>query len=262
VTTLLEGRVAVLSGLGPGLGRAVALRFAEEGADLALGARREDHLREVADEIRARGRRVVWRSTDITDPRACVALADAAREELGRIDVLVNNAFTSGAPRTVVEDADLSWWRQVMEVNHWGSIHMTRAVIPDMKAQGSGRIVMINAMAMRRVRPTWGAYVGSKSALAGVTKVLSVELGRFGIRVNAVHPGYIYAGAVQAFFEQQAAERGVTPQQIYDEVAAETCLRFLPTPEDIAGSVLYFASDLALPVTGQSLEVNAGHWFH
>jgi NAD(P)-dependent dehydrogenase (short-subunit alcohol dehydrogenase family) len=131
-----------------------------------------------------------------------------------------------------------------------------------MKEQGVGRVVMINAMAMRRVRPTWGAYVGSKSALAGITKVLALELGPFGIRVNGIHPGYIYAGAVQSFFEAQAAERGVDVKVIYEEVAAETCLRYLPPPEEIAGSVLFLASDLALPVTGQSLEVNAGHWFH
>lgn len=259
---LLNGKVAIVSGLGPGLGRAVALRFAAEGADVALGARSEEYLRAVAAEVRDLGRRAAWVETDVTDPEQCAALAQATRENLGGIDVLVNNAFTSGAPRTEVEVADLERWRTVMEVNYWGAVHMTRAVVPAMKDQGSGRVVMINAMAMRRVRPTWGAYVGSKSALAGITRVLALELGPHGIRVNAIHPGYIYAGAVRALFDSLAAERGVDHQVIYEEVAAETCLRYLPTPEEIAGSILFLASDLALPVTGQSLDVNAGHWFH
>jgi NAD(P)-dependent dehydrogenase (short-subunit alcohol dehydrogenase family) len=147
-----------------------------------------------------------------------------------------------------------------MDVNYWGSLQMTRAVIPAMKAAGSGHIVMINAMAMHRVRETWGAYVASKSALAGITKVLAVELGRSGIRVNAIHPGYIYADVVQELFRSLGEARGVDAQVIYDEIAAETCLKYLPTPDEIAGSVLFFASDLSRPVTGQALGVNAGHW--
>jgi NAD(P)-dependent dehydrogenase (short-subunit alcohol dehydrogenase family) len=257
---LLKGRVALVSGIGPGLGRSIARLFAAHGADLVLGARRTDHLRSVTAEVGEIGRRAVWRPTDITDPAQCVALAELAEREFGRIDILVNNAFTSGAPRTTAEDADLAWWRSVMEVNYWGALHMTRAAMPALKAAGDGRVVMINAMATRRVRPTWGAYVGSKSALAGITKTLAVELGPFGIRVNAIHPGYIYADAVQHLFRSQAAERGVDFQVVYDEVAAETCLKYLPDPDEIAGSVLFLASDLARPVTGESLDVNAGHW--
>jgi NAD(P)-dependent dehydrogenase (short-subunit alcohol dehydrogenase family) len=257
---LLPGKVAVVSGIGPGLGRSIALTFAEQGADLVLGARRREQLESVAAEVTALGRRAIWAETDITDAAACTALAERALAEFGHIDVLVNNAFTSGAPRTPVDEADLDWWREVMDVNYWGSLQMSRAVIPAMKAAGSGRIVMINAMAMHRVRATWGAYVASKSALAGITKVLAVELGADGIRVNAIHPGYIYADVVQDLFRSMAEARGVQPQVVYDEIAAETCLRYLPTPDEIAGSVLFFASELSNPVTGQSLGVNAGHW--
>jgi NAD(P)-dependent dehydrogenase (short-subunit alcohol dehydrogenase family) len=257
---LLADKVALVSGIGPGLGRAIAVLFAQQGADVVLGARRREHLEAVAAEVTALGRRAVWAETDITDPAACDALAQRALDEFSRIDILVNNAFTSGAPRTRTDEADLDWWRTVMDVNYWGSLQMSRAVIPAMKAAGSGRIVMINAMAMHRVRETWGAYVASKSALAGITKVLAVELGSSGIRVNAIHPGYIYADVVQELFRSLGAARGVDPQVIYDEIAAETCLKYLPTPDEIAGSVLFFASDLSRPVTGQALGVNAGHW--
>jgi NAD(P)-dependent dehydrogenase (short-subunit alcohol dehydrogenase family) len=104
--------------------------------------------------------------------------------------------------------------------------------------------------------------VGSKSALAGVTKVLALELGRYGIRVNSVHPGYIWGDSVKIYFEMQAAERGegVTWEDIYAERADETALKYLPDSSEISGAVVFFASPLARCVTGAALPVNAGHW--
>ena len=108
----------------------------------------------------------------------------------------------------------------------------------------------------------FGAYTISKAALESATRMLAVELGAYGIRVNGVHPGYIWGDSVRAYFEYLAAQRSVSPQDVYDEVAAETCLKYLPDAAQIAGSVLFFASELSDPVTGQSLGVNAGHWLH
>ena len=106
------------------------------------------------------------------------------------------------------------------------------------------------------------AYAASKGALATVTKTLALELGPKGIRVNGVHPGYIYGDSVEWYFNHLAEKRGITFQEVYDEVADETCLGYLPHSEEIAGTVVFFASPLAKPVTGQMIGVNAGHWFN
>ena len=139
---------------------------------------------------------------------------------------------------------------------------MTRACVPHLEATGDGRVIMINSMSVQRIQPKWGAYVASKGALAAITKTLALELGEKGIRVNALLPGYIYGDSVEWYFNHQAEKRGITFQEVYDEVASETCLGYLPTSEEIAGTVVFFASRLAKPVTGQMIGVNAGHWFN
>jgi NAD(P)-dependent dehydrogenase (short-subunit alcohol dehydrogenase family) len=147
-------------------------------------------------------------------------------------------------------------------VNLFGTLGMTRAAVPHLAAAGDGRVVMINSMSTQRIQPKFGAYAASKGALATVTKTLARELGPMGIRVNGIHPGYIYGDSVEWYFNHQAEKRGVTFQEVYDEVAAETCLGYLPTSEEIAGTVVFLASPLAKPVTGQMIGVNCGHWFN
>ena len=258
---LLEGKVAIVAGIGPGLGSEVALLFAEHGADLVLGARRSEQSEEIATQVRAKGGKAEVVTLDIRDRTACDAAVATARDSYGRVDVLVNNAFHWG-DATGFEAADLDRWREVMEVNLWGTLQMTRAVVPAMREQGGGRVVMVNTMSAWRLQPNTGAYTISKAALESATKMLAIELGPHGIRVNGVHPGYIWGPSVKVYFKMLADERGITPDQVYDEIAAETCLKYLPPQEEIAGSVLFLASDLAAPVTGQSLGVNAGHWLH
>jgi NAD(P)-dependent dehydrogenase (short-subunit alcohol dehydrogenase family) len=259
VRGLLEGRVAIVAGVGPGLGREVALQLAQHGADVVVGARNQQHVESVAAEIGRTGRRARAVRLDVTEPDDCDAVAAACLEAFGRIDVLVNNAF-HGGDFARFEDADLDSWRQTMEVNLWGALRMTQAVVPAMRDRGDGRVVMINTMSVRRIRPRFGAYAASKGALETATKTLAAELGPHGIRVNGIHPGYIWGESVQAYFAHQAQRRATSPDDVYREVADETCLGYLPTAAEVAGSVLFFASDLSRPVTGQSLGVNAGHF--
>jgi NAD(P)-dependent dehydrogenase (short-subunit alcohol dehydrogenase family) len=256
---LLEGKVAVVSGAGPGLGRDVALGMAAEGADVVLAARRPDALAKVAAEVTALGRRAVEVPCDITDPERCDAVAERALEELGRVDILVNNAFHGGDFRSFM-DGDLEEWRRTMDVNFFGTLAMTKALVPALEASGDGRIVMVNTMSMQRIQPKYGAYAASKGALATATRTLALELGPRGIRVNGVHPGYIYGDSVEWYLNHLAEKRGITFQEIYDELAGETCLGYLPPSAEIAGAVVFFASPLAKPITGQSLAVNCGHW--
>jgi NAD(P)-dependent dehydrogenase (short-subunit alcohol dehydrogenase family) len=258
---LLDGKVALVSGVGPGMGRDIALGFAEQGAAVVLGARTEKRVASVAADVRAAGSTATPVALDITDPASCAAAVDAAMTEHGRLDVLVNNAFSYGDQKPVIE-ADMDAWRQVMDVNLFGSLQMTRAAVPALRKQGDGRVVMVNTMSVRKIAAGAGAYAASKAALESVTKTLAVELGPDGIRVNGIHPGYIWGPSVEVYFDHLARERGVTPEDVYRQVADETCLKYLPSSEEIAGSVVFFASDLSKPITGQSLSVNAGHWLY
>ena len=257
---LLEGRVAIVSGIGPGLGKEIALALAREGADLALGARTEDRLKEVAAEVEAAGRRAVWHATDIADEAACQLLAGAAKEAFGRIDVLVNNAFFQ-PPFKRIEYETPEQFRKAFDINVLGGVNMARAVIPAMQERRAGSIVFINTMSIRTSEVKTAAYAASKSALLAVARVMAREHGRDGIRVNSVMPGYVWGPNLEWYFNHLAEKEGVTPQDVYDRIADETALRHLPTSAEVADAVVFFASDLSRAVTGQSLDVNAGHWF-
>ncbi len=257
---LLKDRVAIVSGVGPGIGKDTALAFAREGADVVLGARTEDRLREVASEVEALGRRVVWRTTDITHAEECGALAQAALDAFGRIDVLVNNAFVQ-PPIETIEENTIDTWRQAFEINLFGAVAMTKAVIPAMKEQRGGSIIFISSMSARRIAVGFGAYAAAKSGILSTARTLARELGDHGIRVNSVVPGYVWGPSLRWWFKQLAKEQGRTREEVYAEVADETCLKHLPEPAEIADAVVFFASDLSRGITGQSLDVNAGHWF-
>ena len=154
------------------------------------------------------------------DREGCQALADRAAGELGRVDILVNNAFNGGKPSRSM-DSDLADWRRTMDVNLFGTLELTQAAVPHLAESGDGRIVMVNSMSTQRISAKFGAYAASKGALATVTKTLARELGPMGIRVNAIHPGYIYGDSVEWYFNHQAEKRGVPFQEVYDEVASE-----------------------------------------
>lgn len=261
MSELLAGRVAIVSGVGPGLGREVARALAREGADVVLAARRAASLAELAAELRAAGRRVLEVPTDITRREDCQRLVARTRSELGGIDVLVNNAFDMGAMKPLAEADDEDLLRP-LQVNLLGTLQLTREVVPALREHRRGSIVMVNSMVVRHVLPNMGPYALSKAALLTAAQGLARELGPEGIRINSVLPGYIWGPNLEAYFAHQATQRGVDPQQVYDETAVRTALRRLPTPEEIADAVVFLASDLSRAVTGQSLDVNSGQSMH
>jgi NAD(P)-dependent dehydrogenase (short-subunit alcohol dehydrogenase family) len=256
---LLEGKVAVVSGLGPGMGRDISLALAREGADIVMAARREKRMARVADEIEELGRESLSVPTDITDRASCDALAAAVVERFGKADILVNNAFSDGT-YTSFEESDLEAWKATFDVNFFGTLQLTQALLPVLKKQDDSRIIMINTMSTQMIEVNFGAYAASKAALATATKTLALELGKYGVRVNGIHPGYIWGKSVEWYFNDQAEKRGVPFQEVYDEVASQTCLGYIPSSEEIAGAVVFFASPLSKPITGQALNVNAGHF--
>jgi NAD(P)-dependent dehydrogenase (short-subunit alcohol dehydrogenase family) len=258
---ILEGRVAIVSGIGPGLGRRAAVRLAANGADLAIGARRQSSLDEVAHEIKAMGRRVITLPTDITDSEQCGALAAAAAKEFGRIDVLVNNAFRFDAFQSF-EDVDIIEWEKITNTNVFGTLRMTKAVLPYMERFGGGSVIMVASMITRHPEPLQGGYATSKGGLLTATKVLAFELGRKNIRVNAVVPGWMKGPGVDLYIQMTASQRGISEEQVIEELEAPIALGRIPSDEEVAGAIVFLASDLSSAMTGQSVDVNGGQYFH
>lgn len=257
---LLADRIVLVSGIGPGVGAEVAVAAAREGADVVLAARSAAMLDETAARVRGHGRRALAVPTDVTDPAQCQRLVDAARDGFGRIDVLVHNAFLSN-PVGLVEQADLDDWRRIFEVNLFGAVRLTQLVVPIMRAAHRGSIVFVNSMSIRIIEPMMGGYASSKGALLTAARTLAKELGSDGIRVNSVVPGYIWSAKMEAYFRRLADDRGVPWETVRDEVASRTALHHIPDSAEIADAVIFFASDLSRAVTGQSLDVNGGHYF-
>ncbi|WP_119730850.1 SDR family oxidoreductase [Thermomonospora amylolytica] len=257
---LLRDRVIVISGVGPGLGRGLALQCARAGADVVLAARTRERLDAVAEEVAGLGRRAVTVPADITDDDACRELARIAVETCGRVDGLVNNAFAV-PPLTDLGTVDLDAVRAGFETNVLGALRLTRLLTPALVEHG-GSVVMINSAVLRHSRRTFGAYKMAKSALLAMAQSLATELGPRGVRVNTVAPGYIWADNLRWYFGRLARERGVPARQIYDETAAALDLRRLPEPDEIADAVVFLLSPMARAITGQCLDVNGGEYHH
>ncbi len=254
---LLAGRVAIVSGVGPGLGRAIALALARAGADVGLGARRAAPLERVAAEIEDLGRRSCAVPTDVTDPDQCRRLADTVASQLGRLDALVNNAFTEEDWHAPFDGFDPARWRAPMAVNCLGSLTLTQAALPHLRGRG-GAVVMISTLSVKNPIPLLAGYAASKRALTDASRVLAEELAPDNIRVNCVAPGHIAGPVLDEYFAWNAERRHVSPATVEAEIAAQNALPHIATPEEIARTVVFFASDLARGVTGQSLDVNCG----
>jgi NAD(P)-dependent dehydrogenase (short-subunit alcohol dehydrogenase family) len=256
---LLEGRAAIVTGVGPGIGREAAVALAREGADVALGARTEQRLQEVAEEIEALGRKAVYLPTNIAKEEECVALADAAAQAFGRIDVLVQNAFKQ-PPMRRIEDENAQEWERAFRINVIGSISMAKAVLPAMKERKEGSIVFVSSLSARNADLELGAYSAAKAALLSVARTMAREWGGYGIRVNSVAPGHVWGPNLQWYFDFLAKEQGRSPEAVKAEIDALSPLNKIATSEEVAKAILFLASDLSSGMTGQTIDVNAGAW--
>ncbi|MEP6625757.1 MAG: SDR family oxidoreductase [Acidimicrobiia bacterium] len=257
---LLDGKVAVVTGVGPGLGRASALALGREGAAVVLVARNAERLEAVAAEIEAAGGRALAIPGSVTKPDDCERIAAGALEQFEAIDVVVNSAFRGDSFQSI-SDADLDVWRKIFEVNFYGAVNMTRACLPTMKAAGSGSVVMIASQSARKIRADEAGYAASKSALITLTRSLAIEVAADHIRVNAVVPGWIWGPNVQMYVEWQTSSRGLTQEAVIAEITREIPLGEIPPQEDIAEAIVFFASGMSRMITGQTLDVNGGEYF-
>ncbi|MYW06549.1 SDR family oxidoreductase [Streptomyces sp. SID3343] len=256
---ILDGKTVIVSGVGPGLGRRVALAAARDGANVVLGARTEANLIDTAEEIDPTGKRVAWAVTDITAHDTCQALADLAVDRFGTVDGLVNcaaldNVF-GGLESTAFDEL-----RKVVEVNLVGSLAMTKAALPALK-DGGGAVVFINTQSQLVPPPEAPqmAYAASKGGLTSAMYALSHELGRYRIRVNSVAPGWMWGPPVESFVNYQAQATGTRAAEVLAGLVAPMALPDMATDADVAEAVVFFLSDRAKAITGQMLLVNAGH---
>ena len=255
---LLQHKVIVISGVGPGLGQALARLAAAEGAKVALGARNGAYLEEVAGQVQAAGGEAVWRATDVTQADQCQALVSAAVEAFGGLNGLVNSAFDHGDWATC-DLARPETWGAVYDVNCVGPLRMAQAALPAMRDAKGGAIVNVSTMTTVNPFPGEAAYAASKGALNAMTRHMAQDFGPFNIRVNAVRLGWIHGAPVRAYIDAQVAG-GRSRDEVVGEIAGRIPLRVIPPEEDCAKSVLFFLSDYAKVVTGACLDVNGGQY--
>jgi NAD(P)-dependent dehydrogenase (short-subunit alcohol dehydrogenase family) len=255
---LLENKVVVISGVGPALGTTLALRCAENGADLVLAARTVERLEDVGKQVAALGRRAVSVGTDITDDAQVENLVAASLEAYGKVDVLVNNAFKVPSMKPLA-NTTFDHIRDAIELTVLGALRITQGFTPAL-AETNGAVVNVNSMVVRHSQAKYGAYKMAKSALLAMSQSLATELGEHGIRVNSVVPGYIWGDTLKGYFNHQADKYGTTVEQIYDAAAVNSDLKRLPTEDEVASAILFMASDLSSGITGQALDVNCGEY--
>jgi NAD(P)-dependent dehydrogenase (short-subunit alcohol dehydrogenase family) len=258
----LENRVVLVSGIGPGLGRQLALASAQAGASVVVGSRTEAALKAVVDEIATFGGRAVYETCDTTSSEDCRRLVAAAEHHFGGLDCIVANAFHKGGMTVNIEDTDLDDWRAVFEVNVLGSLRMAQAALPALRRRGGGSIVLVNSQIVRRVKPGRGDYAATKAALLTAGQVLAKEVGRENIRVNSVVPGRMWGEPLIEYSQGIADATGRTLADVQTDLLGDMTLPFIPTDEQVARVIVFLASDMAAGITGQSIDVNGGETFH
>jgi NAD(P)-dependent dehydrogenase (short-subunit alcohol dehydrogenase family) len=257
----LSGRQALITGASRGIGRAIALRYAEEGADLCLVATSLAGLEETRAAAEARGARVTLQAVDVADRAAVQAMVAAAVAAMGRIDVLVNNAGVyHAAPLLDCAPEDFD---RVMQVNLYGAFHVMQWVLRHMRDRANrdegprGKVVNMASTAGKWASMNQSAYNASKHALVGLTRCAAVELGGLGVCVNAICPGFVETDMLDAF-RAHSAITGLPFEQIMANGKARVPLKRFLRPEEIAHLAVYLGSAESDGMTGQSILLDGG----
>jgi len=243
----LEGKVALVTGASRGIGRAIALAFADAGADVAISGRKLPDLEVVAEEIKAKGRKSMALASHIAKIDDSKTLVAKVKSEWGRIDILVNNAGTNPYYGPLL-DAEEWAWDVTMNVNLKGPFLLSQLVAKVMREQGGGSI--INLASIAGIIPSeLNIYSVTKAGLIMLTKVMAKEWGQYKIRVNAIAPGVVKTRLSEALWKEPT--KG-------EEAARSKALGYIGLPEDIAGAALFLASDASSYLTGETILVDGG----
>ncbi len=258
----LQGKVAIITGGGKGIGKAIALAFAREGASVVIASRTVSALEQTCKEITGQGGKAAYVPTDVSDEKQAQRLVEETIRQFGQVDILVNNSGVSG-PTSRVVDMDLSQWNETLAVDLTGSMLCAREVLKHMIKRKAGAIINIVSEGGRSADgrsgyPLRAAYCCSKMGLIGLTETLSVEMGEYGIRVNAVSPGPVLGERIRNVIEKRVAETGKTFDEMMKNLAMNNSLKRLATEEECAAVALFLASDESSAVTGQTIPVSCG----
>lgn len=254
---LLQGRVAIVTGGNGGLGGAMAMKFAEEGARVVLAARTLERLKETEDKILEMGSEALSVETDVSDADQVERLVEETLGRFGQIDILVNNAGISG-PTKLLADVGLEEWNQTLAVNLTGSFLAAKAVLPHMVQRRTGNIINVSSIFGKRGYPYRSPYSASKWALIGLTQTLAMEVGRHNIRVNAICPGPIQGNRIERVWKERARVRHIPWQVIQEKMIRMSALRRIPLLQEAADLACFLASDQSSAMTGQALNLSAG----
>ncbi len=244
----LSGRVAIVTGASRGIGREIALAYAQAGARVVVASRRQDGLEAVAAEIRQRGGEALPVAAHVGEPEAVAGLVERTVAAFGGVDILVNNAATNPHFGPMME-ATVAQWDKIMEVNLRSAFLLTQRVVPHMRRRGAGKIINMASIAGLRPSPAMGIYSISKAGLIMLTQVMAKELGPDNIQVNALAPGVIKTRFSSALWESP---------EISERIVQATALGRLGEPGDVVGAALFLASSHSDYITGVTLLVDGG----
>jgi NAD(P)-dependent dehydrogenase (short-subunit alcohol dehydrogenase family) len=254
---LLDGKVAIITGASKGIGRALSLRFAREGAAVICAARSEDLVKETAEQVKRAGGRALAVVCDAAQEAEVRRLVATGVKEFGKIDTLVNNAG-DGGPTKPVQDYLMEDWRYTIDSCLTSSYLCMRFVVPEMIKGGGGAIVNISSGAGRRGLPYRIGYCSAKAGQVGMTYGMALELAEHNIRVNCVAPGAVEGDRIDRVIAGQAQVRGISVEQMRKAMVDRSPLKRMVTADDIVDATVFFCSDMARSISGQVLAVNAG----
>ena len=259
---LLTGKVAIITGGGRGIGRAIARRFAAEGAAVLVAARTESEVRSVAVEIEQGGGRAAYVTGDVSRQADCAHIVSVAENRLGGVSVLVNNAGDYGPVKPVEEIAPEEWDR-VIAAHLRGAFLLTRLVLPGMYARNSGVILNISSLSAKAAYPWSAPYAAAKAGMLALTRVTAAESARRGVRVNAICPGPVTETKMSKELGMAIGARlGITPEAELAKFLESILQGRGQTAEEIAAAAAFLASEQASAITGQSLNVDGGAVFY
>ena len=259
---LLAEKVVVITGSGRGIGRAIALKFAGEGAAVAVASRTVSEIEAVAQEVRAVGGRAAAIATEVSSEHDCERLVNEAISQLGRVDILVNNAGEYG-PVKPVEEISPAEWDRVIAVHLRGAYLLTRLVLPGMYARGSGVILNISSLSAKSAFGWGSPYAAAKAGMLGLTRVVAAEAARKGVRVNAICPGPVTETKMSKDLGETLAKRlGVSKEEQLKGFLNTILQGRGQTANEIAAAALFLCSDEASAITGQALNVDGGAAFY
>jgi NAD(P)-dependent dehydrogenase (short-subunit alcohol dehydrogenase family) len=259
---LLAEKVVVITGSGRGIGRAIALKFAGEGAAVAVASRTVSEIEAVAQEVRAVGGRAAAIATEVSSEHDCERLVNETISQLGRVDILVNNAGEYG-PVKPVEEISPAEWDRVIAVHLRGAYLLTRLVLPGMYARGSGVILNISSLSAKSAFGWGSPYAAAKAGMLGLTRVVAAEAARKGVRVNAICPGPVTETKMSKDLGETLAKRlGVSKEEQLKGFLNTILQGRGQTANEIAAAALFLCSDEASAITGQALNVDGGAAFY